>query len=182
MTGGTEVACPSETDAVVGAVTTPRAASAVPLNTRTTALEKALASGDLSAWRLFLHPGSAGIRGRENLRAVPALPAAQRARPWCWSTSGALGARTQTRVLVVSYTRNLVDMIAHIRALDPRVRMAGQLGQPRRRGDDARSGRHRVLGVQNGSQGLSQAMEEVVGSVSGPSAGSSGACGASPWG
>lgn len=186
VTGGTEVGVPSETDAVVRAVTTARAASQFHLIEDDAALEKALASGDFDAWRLFLHPDQQEYVDKKTSGPFRLSGGAGTGKTVVLVHRAVRLARKnpEARVLVVSYTRNLVDMIAQqIRALDPRVRMAGQLGQPGITVMTLDQVAHRVLGDANGSQGLSQAMEEVVGwgVQRTPDYRSSGAYGASPW-
>ncbi|WP_270259790.1 3'-5' exonuclease [Kocuria marina] len=184
--GGTEVGVPSGTDAVVRAVTTPRAASRFHLIEDDAALEKALASGDFEAWRLFLHPDQQEYVDKRTYGPFRLSGGAGTGKTVVLVHRAVRLARENpgARILVVSYTRNLVDMIAQqIRSLDPGVRMAGQLGQPGISVMTLDQVAHRVLSEANGSAALSEAMEEVVGwgVKRTPGYRNSGAYGVSPW-
>lgn len=183
---GTPLGRPSTTEAVLQAATDYRAANQFHLIEDDKALEKALATGDFEAWRLFLHPeqqehvdrtskgpfrlsGGAGT-GKTVVLVHRAVRLAQR--------------NPEARVLVVSFTSNLVDMVRdQIKALDPSMPMATQLGE---RGicvltlDQVA---RRVLSDAEARRRLDQGMSEVLGwgvrRVTGYRG--TGSYGANPW-
>ncbi|CAL8900492.1 3'-5' exonuclease [Kocuria varians] len=185
-TGGTEVGVPSETDAVVRAMTTPRAASRFHLIEDDAALEKALASGDFEAWRLFLHPDQQEYVDKKTSGPFRLSGGAGTGKTVVLVHRAVRLAREnpEARILVVSYTRNLVDMIGQqIRALDPGVRMAAQVGQPGISVMTLDQVARRVLAEANGTDVLPEAMERVLGwgVRQSPEPRNAGAYGTSSW-
>ena len=163
---GTPLGQPSTTEAVLQAATDYRAANQFHLIEDDEALAKVLATGDFEAWRLFLHPeqrehvdrttrgpfrlsGGAGT-GKTVVLVHRAVRLAQR--------------HPGARVLVVSFTTNLVDMLREqIRSLDPTVHIASQLGEPGICVLTLDQVARRVLSDAESSRRLDQGMSEVLG-------------------
>ena len=186
LVGGTEVGVPSETEAVVRAATAKRAASQFHLIEDDEALEKALASGDFEAWRLFLHPDQQEYVDKQTTGPFRLSGGAGTGKTVVLVHRAVRLSREnpEARILVVSYTRNLVEMIAEqIKSLGPDVRMAKNLGEPGISVLTLDQVAHRVLSVAAGDESLPKAMERVVGwgIRRKPDFRSGGSYGSSPW-
>lgn len=185
-TGGTEIGVPSETDAVVRAATAEQAASQFHLIEDDEALERALASGNFDAWRLFLHPDQQEYVDKETSGPFRLSGGAGTGKTVVLVHRAVRLARQNphARILVVSFTRNLVEMIREqITSLGPDVRMAEGLGQPGISVLTLDQVTHRVLEDAAGSERLPSAMQAVLGwgIRRMPDYRSAGAYGASPW-
>ncbi len=185
-TGGTEIGVPSETDAVVRAATAEQAASQFHLIQDDEALERALASGNFEAWRLFLHPDQQQYVEKATSGPFRLSGGAGTGKTVVLVHRAVRLARQNphARILVVSFTRNLVEMIREqIRSLGPDVRMAEGLGQPGISVLSLDQVAHRVLEDAAGSERLPSAMKSVLGwgIRRMPDYRSAGAYGASPW-
>lgn len=164
--GGTAVGVPSETDDVVRAVTSSQGASRFHLIEDDAALEKALSNGDFEAWRLFLHPDQQEYVEKKTSGPFRLSGGAGTGKTVVLVHRAARLARQNpgANVLVVSYTRNLVEMIAQqIRALDPALQVGVKLGAPGVSVMTLDQVARTVLNQSNGSPALLQGMEEVLG-------------------
>ncbi|GAA1764414.1 UvrD-helicase domain-containing protein [Kocuria aegyptia] len=184
--GGTEIGVPSETDAVVRAATAGQAASQFHLIEDDEALARALASGNFDAWRLFLHPDQQEYVDKETSGPFRLSGGAGTGKTVVLVHRAVRVARQNpnARILVVSFTRNLVEMIREqIRSLGPDVRMADGLGQPGISVLTLDQVAHRVLEDAARAGRLASAMEAVLGwgIRRMPDYRSAGAYGASPW-
>lgn len=130
---GTEVGVPSDSDAVIRAATSRQAGAQFHLIRDDAALEQALASGDFDAWRLFLHPDQKEYVEKRTNGPFRLSGGAGTGKTVVLVHRAVRLARDNpdTRILVVSFTRNLVDMIrTQIRARDSSVRINAHPGRP----------------------------------------------------
>ncbi|RUQ20876.1 UvrD-helicase domain-containing protein [Kocuria sp. HSID16901] len=130
---GTDIGVPSDTDDVIRAVSDETAASQFHLIRDDEALREALESGDFDQWRLFLHPDQRNYVEAETTGPFRLTGGAGTGKTVVLVHRAVRLARAnpQARVLVVSYTKNLVQMIERqIHELAPGVRKAATLGTP----------------------------------------------------
>lgn len=131
--GGTEVGTPSLTEDVVRAASAPQSSSQFRLIRDDEALKEVLEGGDFDAWRLFLHPDQRTYVEKETSGPFRLSGGAGTGKTVVLVHRAVRLARKdpQARVLVVSFTTNLTQMIERqIHELDPGVQVNPNPGRP----------------------------------------------------
>lgn len=131
--GGTDVGVPSDSEDMMRAINDPRSASQFHLIVDDEALRTALEGKSFAEWRLFLHPDQKKYVEQQTSGPFRLSGGAGTGKTVVLVHRAVRLARrdTHARVLVVSFTKNLVEMIAQqIHELAPGVRVHDTLGNP----------------------------------------------------
>lgn len=164
--GGTAVGIPSDSSAIARAATAEGAQSQFRLISDDKALAEALSSGDFESWRLFLHPDQREFVNKRTNGPFRLSGGAGTGKTVVLIHRAVRLAKQNpnARILVVSYTRNLVEMIREqIRSLDSSAALVPSPGRPGICVMTLDQVSRRVLEDAAGTETLSGAMESVLG-------------------